>query len=99
MSTPEMLNREIKATKMAAACFKAGVTVDELAGASAEDWAMLAQAANCKPPNSKDTVDRVLALLEKAYADAAAEADDKADGEWENQQLLETGNDRTPPRE
>jgi hypothetical protein len=81
MNTPEMLNREIKASKMARACFDAGITVDELSVATAEDWQMLADAAGCKPPNSKDTVDRVLALLEQAYADAAVEGPENPDSQ------------------
>ncbi len=102
MNTPEMLAREIKASKLAAVCFKAGITVDELANATPEDWATCAGAAGCNPPNPKNpqpTIDRVMELLEKAYADAAAEADDKAEAKWEENQMEESGADRCPPRE
>ena len=99
MNSSEMFNREIKASKMAAACFKAGITIDELVSASPEDWIMLAAGAKCKPPNSQETKNRVMELLEKAYADAAAEADDKAEAKWEENQMEESGADRCPPRE
>ncbi len=100
MNSSEMFNREIKASKMAAACFEAGITIDELSICNEENWKTIASHANCKPPNSQETKDRVLALLEKAYADAAAEADDKAEAKWEENQMEETGADRGgPPRE
>ena len=99
MNSAEMQNREIKASKMARACFEAGITVDELVICNEENWKTIASHANCKPPNSQETKDRVSALLEKAYADAAAEADDKTEGEWLDAQMDESGADRCPPRE
>ena len=94
-----MLNREKKAAKMAEFLFIANITVDELSSATEEEWIKIAALSECKPPHSQATKDRVSELLEKAYADAAAEADDKAEAKWEENQMEESGADRCPPRE
>ena len=99
MNSAEMFNREKKAAKMADFLFVANITVDELSAATDEEWAKIAALSECKPPHSQATKDRVAALLEKAYSDVAAEADEKAEGEWLDQQMEESGADRCPPRE
>ncbi len=61
------------------------------------------------PPHSQATVYAVVEHLNRLYLDGAAEpksaqqeadeaaaADEKAEGEWLDKQMLETGNERTP---
>jgi hypothetical protein len=115
MNSSEMFNREKKAAKLAAFLYGlGGVTAAHVLSATEEDWANIAHRAGCNPPNPKDpkpTVDAVLVALERMYldgpepksaqqeADEAAEADQKAEGKWLDQQMDETGAIRTPGRE
>ncbi len=106
MNSAEMFNREKKAAKLAAVLFKARVTVEEVLVADQKDWIRVAEIATretgepTNPPNKdnpKPTIDAVLALLARAYADEADRADQKADQQWEESQ--EYGANRCPERE
>jgi hypothetical protein len=96
MNPAEQMNREKKAAKLAAVLFNAHITPEELSEASPEDWEMAAEAAGCHPPHSQATIDLVVKMLAREYA---AEADEKAEGKWLDQQMDETGAMRTPGRE
>ncbi len=97
MNSSEMFAREKKAAKLAAVLFKANITAEEIAYATPDDWAMAAEAAGCHPPHSQATIDMILANLKRMESESAE--DRKADDKWEEQQMMETGGDRTPPRE
>ncbi len=106
MNNSEMFAREKKAAKLANACFRIGATAEEVLSATADDWEGIAKLASewsdshTNPPNKKNpkpTVDAVLALLARAYADEAAKLERKAEGMWEESQ--EYGGNRCPERE
>ncbi len=115
MNSSEMFAREKKAAKLAAVLFRVGATADDVINATPASWRLCAEAATQQfgevvhPPHSQATVYAVLETLNRMQegepksaqqeSDEAAAADQKAEGEWLDRQMLETGNERTPRRE
>ncbi len=83
--------RNKKAAALLAILKDHNVTLEEAQVAEPEHWAIAAKAANVKPP-SAETIALVLAMMDPDH-------DAKQEAKWENDQMMETGADRCPPRE
>ncbi len=91
MNTYEMANRNKKAAALLAILKEHNVTLEEAQVAEPEHWAIAAKAANVKPPSAQ-TIALVLSMMDPSH-------DAKQDAKWEDEQMMETGADRCPPRE
>ena len=103
MNEWEARNRLAKARKLAAVLFSASATDWDVVHADSADWKMCAELAGVHPPGSAETVEAVRKELARLYQEAEAEAreaaDWKAEAEWQERQMMESGADRCPPKE
>ncbi len=94
MNRHEMFARQKKADLLMEAIRTHGLTLQDVLAADELDWKILATAAKVNLP-SVTTRNVIIDIMKREDL----EADQKAEQKWEENQQMESGADRTPPRE